>query len=111
MNQKEMVETMFENLHNTVGKKVDCLIWWNNNLIKVNGLLSNVTDYEYICVNNVKLPFIDYAKAIFYVRSENCMLYLNPTVKDGYEVKPYYYVNEYRNLFFGEGKEIEELSR
>ena len=36
---------------------------------------------------------------------------LNPTVKDGYEVKPYYYVNEYRNLFFGEGKEIEELSR
>ena len=111
MIQKEMVETMFENLHNTVGKKVDCLIWWNNNLIKVNGLLSNVSDYDYICVNNVKLPFIDYAKAIFYVRSEKGMIYLNPTVKDGYEVKPYYYVNGYRNLFFGEGKEIEELSR
>lgn len=108
MEQRQMVESMFENLHNEVGQNVEVLTWWNGKLLKSNGVLLEVSDYEKICVGGVYYPFIDYAKAIFYVRSDKGMLYLNPLVKDGYEVKPYYYVNEMRAKFF---KDNENLSR
>ena len=73
--------------------------------------LSEVTDYDKICVKGINIPFIDLGKAIFYVKGENGMLYLNPMMKDKYENKPYYFVNEYRRVFFGEEKQIDELSR
>ena len=38
MTQKEMVETMFENLHNAEGTDVECKIWWDENLMTVKGL-------------------------------------------------------------------------
>lgn len=96
MTQKEMVETMFENLHNAEGTDVECKIWWDENLMTVKG---------------INIPFIDLGKAIFYVKGENGMLYLNPMMKDKYENKPYYFVNEYRRVFFGKEKQIDELSR
>ena len=83
------------------------MCWWNGNLIKVEGILSDIEDYNKVCINGVYLPFIDYGKAIFFVRSANGMLYLNPTVKDGYEVKPDYYVSQMRKVFFGEKKSLE----
>mgnify|MGYP004471607085 CR=1 FL=1 len=107
MGKQEMIEKMFENLHDTLNENVECMCWWNGNLIKIEGILSTVSDYDKVCINGIYLPFIDYGKAIFYVRSENGMLYLNPTVKDGYEVKPDYYVNQMRKAFFGEEKSFE----
>lgn len=77
MTQKEMVEIMFENLHNAEGQNVECMMWWNENLITVNGNLSEVTDYDKICVKGINLPFIGLGKAIFYVKGENGILYLN----------------------------------
>ena len=111
MTQKEIVETMFENLHNAEGTDVEYKIWWDENLMTVKGTLSEVTDYDKICVKGINIPFIDLGKAIFYVKGENGMLYLNPMMKDKYENKPYYFVNEYRRVFFGEEKQIDELSR
>ncbi len=111
MTQKEMVETMFENLHNVEGENIECKMWWNENLMTIKGTLNEVIDYDKIRVNNINLPFIGLGKAIFYVKGEQGILYLNPMMKDKYENKPYYFVNEYRRVFFGEERQIDELSR